>query len=336
MKNIKNYLILLFLTVNILMAGETRYANAVLEGGVGARALSMGGAYVALSNDPDGFFWNPAGLAFISEFQVGSMYADMLGNLSSQSQISVAMPVFGGATVSVAWLRTGVDNIPRYLFDDTHTAFERIKNLALPLTSEPTDYFNAYNDAYFITFAKLKRVNLDLGWQYFEVPVDIGYGMNFKMLNYHLDQNSGSGIGVDGGLAARFGLSEIFEESYYGTLSFGLNVQDIPGTKITWDTDSKHKDTIDRNFKYGFAYEQPLHFMDSKATFVYDINSIYGNSTHLGTELLYHSILALRAGYNSTEFSAGAGLYLWKLVFDYAYQGHELGNTHRISISFHL
>ena len=29
--------------------------------------------------------------------------------------------------------------------------------------------------------------------------------------------------------------------------------------------------------------------------------------------------------------TTGAGLYLWKFRLDYAYQGHELGNSHRIS-----
>ena len=40
--------------------------------------------------------------------------------------------------------------------------------------------------------------------------------------------------------------------------------------------------------------------------------------------------------YIETSFGAGAGLSYWKLSVDYAYQSHDLGNSHRVGISFHL
>lgn len=43
--------------------------------GYGARAMGMGGAYVALASDAYGPFWNPAGLAYVRGWQVGTMYA---------------------------------------------------------------------------------------------------------------------------------------------------------------------------------------------------------------------------------------------------------------------
>ena len=36
----------------------------VFQGGHGAKALGMGGAFCALSDDATGALWNPAGLAF--------------------------------------------------------------------------------------------------------------------------------------------------------------------------------------------------------------------------------------------------------------------------------
>ena len=41
------------------------------ETGFGARSLALGGAYTALGNDPSGMYWNPAGLAGMSN---GALY----------------------------------------------------------------------------------------------------------------------------------------------------------------------------------------------------------------------------------------------------------------------
>tara|TARA_B100000965_G_C19539348_1_gene734849 strand:+ start:1 stop:1371 length:1371 start_codon:yes stop_codon:yes gene_type:complete len=43
------------------------------EIGYGARSLSMGGSYTALSNDPSGMYWNPAGLASMKS---GALYVE--------------------------------------------------------------------------------------------------------------------------------------------------------------------------------------------------------------------------------------------------------------------
>ncbi len=329
------YIILIFSVVQNGYAQQTQYAASFLELGVGARALGMGGAHVALSNDATGFYWNPAGLAFLPNLQAASMYANLFNKLESQSYGSVAMPVFGGASVSLAWIRLSVDNIPRFKFDDAdHNAYDRISGSALPLNGDPSGYFGSYEDAYIISFAKYVPWNVDLGWQYFEFPIDFGFGMNLKMLREKLDDKSGSGVGLDVAAIMRIGLNQIFTESYFGDLTVGLNIQDAANTTITWDTDSKHKDRVQRNIKYGFAYVQPMEFIKSQLTFSFDINSKYRGSFHLGGEYLFDSRFAVRVGSNAGFFTAGAGLYLWKFHFDYAYQSHDLGNSHRVSILF--
>jgi len=329
--------ILLALVPATLKAGDKGYAASFMELGVGARALGMGGAYVALSDDATGFYWNPAGLAFLPNLQAASMYANLFNSLEKQSYVNVAMPIFGGASFSVSWIRLSVEDIPRYEYDDengTITAYQRITGSAQPLNAQPVGYFGNYNDAFILSFAKYIPWNMDLGWQYFEVPVDVGVGLNLKMLKQSLDNKSGSGIGLDMGFVVRMGLNEIFSQPYYGDLSFGLSIQDLTETQISWNTDSKHSDRVARNFKYGFAYVQPLPFIKSKFTFSFDLNSRYTGSTQLGGELLIRSRFALRAGMNAGFFTTGAGLYLWKLRLDYAYQSHDLGNSHRVSLLF--
>lgn len=336
MKKLGLFIILTSVLVFDLKANDTRYAASFLELGVGARALGMGGAAVALSSDATAFYWNPAGLAFLPHFQAASMYASLFNSLERQNYLSAALPIMGGGAISFGWIRVGVDDIPRYLYEenDKINAFQRIHGYELPLTAAPTGYFNSYDDAFFISFARFIPRKMDLGWQYFDVPVDIGLGLNLKLIRQSLDNKSASGVGVDLGAIVRLSMDEIFDDPFYGDLIFGLNVQDVANTQITWNTDSKHSDRIHRNFKYGLSYLQPLSFIGSKLSVALDIDSRYEGFVHFGGEYVYQSMLALRLGSNNGYFTTGAGIAVWKLQFDYAYQSHDLGNSHRVSIMF--
>jgi hypothetical protein len=319
------------------VAEETKYGGSFLEIGVGPRALALGSAYAAQADDGSGFYWNPAGTAFLSRPQVSVMYAEMFNSLENHSFASAALPIFGNTVISASWIRLAVEDIPRY--DDNNLYnFERPQRYANPetdgLTSPAQGSFNFTNNAYFITVAKLTRWNVNLGWQYFEIPLDFGYGVNFKMINMNLYDRSGSGLGLDAGVRLNMGLNDLFADDNFGYFSLGMGVFDIFNTSITWDTDSKQKDRIDRLFRFGFAFMQPMNFMNSQLFLLYDLDSRYDGSWHLGGEILYESIFALRMGTNDGQFTAGAGIGYWKLKLDYAYQHHDLGNTHRVGVSF--
>jgi len=79
-----------------------------------------------------------------------------------------------------------------------------------------------------------------------------------------------------------------------------------------------------------------LNFINTQFTVAFDIDSRYGGANHLGGEFLYNSLIAFRFGSNESNFTTGAGLYIWKFTFDYAYQAHDLGNSHRVSVLFNL
>lgn len=319
----------IFLFSSLSYAGNN--AVAALELGVGARALGMGGAYVALSDDVYGHYWNPSGLAFVNTYQAGSMHAQLFNSFAQQNYLSVAVPLFGGVTIGGSWLRVSVDDIKRYQAPDD----DRLPGDQLKFPSTGT--FSDANDIFVLSFAKYQRVILDLGWQYFEFPIDIGYGANIKMINEALDNKTGSGIGLDLGFILKLELRHIFDDKNFGDLIWGVSGQDIAETTITWDTASKRKDKVERNFKYGLAYKQPLDFIDSQFTLSFDLNSRYAGSTHFGTEFLYNSLLAVRVGLNDGDFTTGAGVYVWNFKVDYALQTHEaLGKLHRVSLLFQL
>ncbi len=327
-------ILILALLAQILLAQGNRYAASFLELGVGARALSMGGTGVASNGRVTDPFWNPAGLVMVNRLQAGSMYANLFNKLEQQSYLGFVLPLMKNSFFAVSWMRLSVDEIPRFEFDEDSpiTAYQRLHGQAQQLTYGPVDYFSNQNDVFVFSFARLFPTTLDLGWQYFEVPIKFGLGGNIKYINQQIDQNKASGIGVDLGGILSFSLKDVFTGDYYGDLNFGLNIQDIAETRLVWDTESRHADRLHRNFKYGVQYTQPLPFVNSDLTIAYDVDSKYNGNTHLGAELLVKSMFALRAGSNSGHITAGAGLILWKIHVNYAYQAHDLGNSHRVSL----
>ena len=60
------------------VSGVGNSAGTFLEIGVGARAQAMGGAYAALSNDPSGLYYNPAGIVWVNNAQLEVMHNEWL------------------------------------------------------------------------------------------------------------------------------------------------------------------------------------------------------------------------------------------------------------------
>ena len=62
-----------------LLFGQYRFGTTAanfLEIGTSSRAVSMGEAFVSLSDDVNSAYWNPAGLAFVSGLEFGASSQD--------------------------------------------------------------------------------------------------------------------------------------------------------------------------------------------------------------------------------------------------------------------
>lgn len=338
MKIIKNTILVLSLFAVLAHAQDTKYGGAFLELGVGARNLGMGSTGLCNTEDGSAFYYNPGGVAFLGNIQLTAMYASLFNSLENHSFANATFPILGGAMISASWIRLAVEDIPRY--NDADLAKEQSQRENDPAGSGLTDpaqgYFSNSNNAYVVTFAKLQRWNADLGWQYFEVPIDIGYGVSFKLIDIGLDDKSASGMGFDAGIKVQMGLDDIFSEEIDGNLIMGLSSQDLFNTTVTWDTDSKQQDLIERSWNLGIAYVQAVEFLNSRIALAYDYKTKYDGSAHVGFEVDYKSTFALRIGSNDGNFTAGAGIKYWRLQLDYAYQNHDLGNSHRIGTIFYF
>lgn len=76
-------------------------AASFLEIGIGARGTSMGSAYVAVVNDVNSLYWNPAGLALMRKSEVSFVQTNWLAGIDF-SNISAAFPLGTLGTVGVA------------------------------------------------------------------------------------------------------------------------------------------------------------------------------------------------------------------------------------------
>ena len=77
---------------------------------VGVRAVSMGGAFVAVANDATAANWNPAGLASLQRQEVAFGYADRF-SLLSDSYLSYLLPVKDNHVLGIDWFREGFDDV---------------------------------------------------------------------------------------------------------------------------------------------------------------------------------------------------------------------------------
>lgn len=71
---------------------------------VNARALGMGGAFVAVADDYSACYYNPAGLVHLPSRQIGSMYTDLFKmGLLSHSFLGFAEPDTGMGSGALTW-----------------------------------------------------------------------------------------------------------------------------------------------------------------------------------------------------------------------------------------
>jgi len=73
-------------------------AAPFLEIGVGSRAIAMGGAYTAVSNDASGIYWNPSGCAEMVQGEVGFVHTQWIAGINFDN-ISGAFPIGNGMTI---------------------------------------------------------------------------------------------------------------------------------------------------------------------------------------------------------------------------------------------
>lgn len=315
-------------TVSLSQGSGNKYAGEFLAIGVGGRPLGMGGAYVALVNDVTAGYWNPSRLSSIDYPQLALMHDARFGNLVNYNYGAIGIPFGKNASLGLSVIIMGIDDIP-----DTRNALIDLNGNGVLDPGERLDpnkitSFNTSDYAFYLTYAKRQTEKFS-------------YGANLKILRRNIAEESAWGLGFD--IGASYTL--------FDRLLLGANLQDITTTYMTWTTG--RKEVITPTAKIGTAYL--IDFLSGTLTPAVDFDVRFENRRssananigpvsfdfHGGLEYSFRNLFSVRAGYNDIgNLTLGAGVKLPKINIDYSFAkfdgDDELGNTHRISLTFTL
>jgi len=278
-------------------------AGAMLEIGVGARAEALGGAFVAIANDPSALYWNPAGISRIQSISLQASKTDWfietefntvdlvipLSMVSSSLGFHLAMLDFGSNPVRTVFRPEGTG--------ETYTASDFVAGLywALNITD---------------------RVSVGLGVKYFQETIWHVKGSTFATdLSILFDtplkglrlggalSNLGPEFGLDGRDLTRVADIDGRKDKYYNNDNVAINL-------------ATETYPLPLLFRFGLAYSldfTPKNSLVLATNVNHPSNDV--ETMDLGMEAKVMNMFFLRAGYHSlfADYSAdgltlGAGL----------------------------
>lgn len=210
-----NKKVLFILLIAQLTYGQTirNFSNEFLNIGVDAGAFGMGKAVVAVSNDVNSIYWNPAGLVGLADYQGALMHAEYFQGIANYDYVGFAKPINNESTVALAVMRFGVDDIlnTTQLIQDGQINYDRIS------------LFSAADWAVNVAYAKKL------------ITKDLNIGVNAKIVRRKIGGFASSiGFGLDAGLQ--------FKRNDW---QFGLMLRDITTTFNAWSfNDNKLNEII--------------------------------------------------------------------------------------------
>ena len=309
---------------------------AILRSGFGARALGMGGAYVAIADDYSAAYWNPAGIARANSIYLGGMRYDKFGLGLNLDYLSGGLTFPGRNSGRRSLLPSlNLPLIKGLSFAGTYLGFSTEVRALGPGGSEiPINY----GERSFMATAGI------------EFPLVGTVGLTGK--NYSF---SAPNAGVDGkdASASGFGFDLGYLVKPLDGLTLGAAAFDLTGTDIKWkNTPTEPTDTVHPRYSAGAAYRISLNNSvipdllagSLTASGQYSFGSDTSDKIRMGLEY-GASLFSLRAGAvrpqgNKVYFTAGAGIQVQFLTADLAWvqnnslQGENTTDTIVFSTEF--
>lgn len=300
---------------------------------VGARSVAMGGAFVAVANDASAMFWNPAGIATLSQPEVFVSYTKWLADIN-YNYSGFVLPFKNWGTIGLNASFLSMEAMERTTIDEPNGTGE---------------FFDAGSLAFGLCYAKALTDRFAIGF-------------NGKYIRESIYHSRAQGVALD--------IGTLFTTPLYD-MKLGMSISNF-GTKMRMTGDDMLvQHDIDpliagNNGNIGAdlrtdAFDLPLLLRIGVSLdlfqgmednhLILSIDALHPNDNkeclNLGCEYMFRNQLFLRAGYKSLfspysqqGLTLGGGIRLGissgrKLALDYAYQDFGiLTNVQRFSIGF--
>ena len=298
----------LFCSAAFAETGDGGYAGPFLQLGFGARALGMGGAFVAVADDATGGFFNPAGLTQLTKRTFGAFYRKMTLD-RRLSYVVYNQPIRDEATIALAWTNAGVGDV-----------------MGRDPDGYPTEEITNYQNA----------VQLFLGRRIID---ELSVGLTMEYIQYNLANINAYGIGF--GFSA---MGKPIPELRLGVAVENLGMKyswtsgdywkridsDILGSSVT--------EEFPFNLRFGVSYL----LLEGRILLSSEIDKSEKQEAkiHLGVEGWALENVAGRIGYDRGSLTLGLGLrhkiQTAVLGFDYAFITSRVEDDadHLISLQF--
>ncbi|MCF6238850.1 MAG: PorV/PorQ family protein [Candidatus Marinimicrobia bacterium] len=344
----KQLIVLLVIAVSLGFGqykGGTTSAQ-FLKIGVGSRATGMGEAYVAMSQDASGLYWNPAGIAQAQGgeimFQRNNWIADVAINY-----VGVIMPLYGLGTVGVSITSLTMDDMPVTTelkpngTGEEFTASDLAMQLTLAraLTDRFSIGFNAKYIQQSIWHSTASAVAFDVGTLFRTQFKDMRLGMSISNYGSGMTMSGRDGLvrydpapGMEGNNDAipvdysmdTWDLPLIFR------VDVAMDVLELGVSKMTVAVDAIHPNDNYESINLGAEFNiLDKYFLRTgwKSPFVETNTSLAASDLERREEGL-----TFGAGIDLPLFGSGSGLR-----FDYAYADvGRLNNVQRFNLSLYF
>ncbi len=319
-------------------ASATKYAGEFMKIPVGARAVGMGSAFVAVADDATAPYWNPAGMVFLPYREGFLQHAEQFGSLVNHDFGGVVMPLKGeprhGAALGISGTWVGVNDIP--LTPREGQLRPGIDFLDYGTDNDPLTPGNGQGNGVWDRGERLLLRPEDL---YMASSADLAIGVSYarqrsqrwafggtlKFVRQSLPDTvfgqhvTSNGAGLDAGL--------LYMAS--DAVTIGAVVHDLTTTYLSWSNGVREfvAPTVTTGAAFNFnpaqrhaltwAFDLGWNFEDR----AYDGELKLGGVTadvRTGLEYWYRNTLALRSGVNGKDLTFGLGVRYKHFGADYA------------------
>jgi tetratricopeptide (TPR) repeat protein len=280
--------------------------HSIFQLGVGARAIGLGSAVVAMPSDASTVYWNPGGLDFLERRSVMLFYSSLIAD-TRYHFIGVSYPMLDIGTIGMGWLHYDTGDITTRDFDGLATGVK-----------------TAGEDLFLISYAK-------------QLPFALSVGGSFKFQRQQIVGFNATGFGGDLGLLYRPELGEGLLQN----LAFGLTIQNLVSPRLKL---RQFSESVPQIIRGGAAKSLQMGSRPDAINLFFGFEKRAGLAVlpQFGSEYVYQNRAMLRFGYNGEQMSFGGGVLYQMFQFDYAFgkfaedAAGDVASQHRVSISVHF